>query len=54
MVVFKGTGLEILWRLIVVSLASSLIIPIPWMFRWMMRWMLSQTELVDRSAHATA
>src|SRR6185437_573792 len=54
MVVFKGTGLEILWRLVVVSLASSLIIPIPWMFRWMMRWMLSQTELVDRSAHATA
>lgn len=54
MVVFKGTGLEILWRLIVVSLASSLIIPIPWMFRWMMRWMLSQTELVDRSAYANA
>lgn len=54
MVVFKGTGLEILWRLIVVSLASSLIIPIPWMFRWMMRWMLSQTELVDRSTYASA
>ena len=50
-VAFKGTGLEILWRLIVVSLASSLIIPIPWMFRWMMRWFLSQTELVDRGAY---
>jgi GYF domain 2 len=53
-VVFKGTGLEILWRLIVVSLASSLIIPIPWMFRWMMRWMMSQIELVDRSGYANA
>ena len=53
-VAFKGTGLEILWRMIVVSLASSLIIPIPWMFRWMMRWFLSQTELVDRGAYANA
>ncbi len=51
-VAFNGTGLEILWRLIVVSLVSSLIIPIPWMFRWMMRWMLSQTELADRGAYA--
>ena len=47
-VVFKGTGLEYLWRLIVVGLASSFIIPIPWMFRWIMRWQLSQTELVER------
>lgn len=54
MVVFKGAGLEILWRLIVVSLASSLIIPIPWMFRWMMQWFLSQTELVNRGAYANA
>jgi hypothetical protein len=53
-VVFKGTGLEYLWRLIVVGLASSLIIPIPWMFRWIMRWQLSQTELVERGAYTTA
>jgi hypothetical protein len=53
-VVFKGTGLEYLWRLIVVALASSLIIPIPWMFRWIMRWQLSQTELVERGASANA
>lgn len=53
-VVFKGTGLEYLWRLIVVGLASCLIIPIPWMFRWIMRWQLSQTELVERGVYANA
>jgi hypothetical protein len=53
-VVFKGTGLEILWRLIVVAIVCSLIIPIPWMFRWMMRWMLSQIELVEHGAYANA
>jgi GYF domain 2 len=49
-IVFKGTGLEYLWRLIVVAIASSFIIPIPWMLRWIMRWQLSQTELIERTA----
>jgi hypothetical protein len=53
-VVFKGTGLQYLWRLIVVGLLSALIIPIPWVFRWMLSWQLSQTELVDRGAYANA
>ena len=53
-VVFKGTGLQYLWRIIVVVLLSSLIIPIPWVFRWIMRWQASQTELVERSAYAAA
>lgn len=53
-IAFKGTGLEILWRMIVLYLACSFIIPIPWMCRWMMRWFLSQTELVDRGAYANA
>jgi GYF domain 2 len=53
-VVFKGTGLEYLWRLIAVGLASVFIIPIPWMVRWLMRWQLSQTELVPRSVSAAA
>jgi hypothetical protein len=48
-IVFKGTGLQILWRTIVVSLVCSFIIPIPWMYRWMMRWMASQTALVARA-----
>ncbi|MCO5131952.1 MAG: DUF4339 domain-containing protein [Xanthobacteraceae bacterium] len=47
-VVFNGSGLDFLWRTVVVVLAASFIIPIPWMFRWMMRWIASQTELVER------
>jgi hypothetical protein len=50
-VVFKGTGLEYLWRLIVVALASAFIIPIPWVYRWILQWQASQTELVDRGAY---
>jgi hypothetical protein len=49
-IVFKGTGLEYLWRLIAVAIASSFIIPIPWMLRWIMRWQLSQTELIEPTA----
>jgi hypothetical protein len=48
-IIFKGTGLEFLWRSIVAALVSSLIIPIPWMYRWMTRWMASQTELVEQA-----
>ena len=47
-VVFKGTGLQYLWRVIVTFIACSFIIPIPWVVRWMLDWQLSQTELVDR------
>ena len=42
---FTGTGLEILWRTIVVVLLCILIIPIPWMMRWYMQWMLSQVAV---------
>jgi GYF domain 2 len=52
-VVFKGTGLQYLWRVILTLLLTFLIIPIPWAWRWMMRWQLSQTELVERSAYAS-
>jgi hypothetical protein len=51
-VVFNGTGLEYLWRMIVTALASVFIIPIPWVCRWMIRWQFSQTELVERGAYA--
>ena len=52
-VVFNGTGLQYLWRIIVALLLSSLIIPIPWVWRWLARWQASQTELVERSTYAT-
>jgi hypothetical protein len=47
-VVFVGTGLEFLWRAIVAGIASSFIIPIPWMYRWISRWLASQTVLAER------
>jgi hypothetical protein len=49
-VVFKGTGLEYLWRVIVVLIATAFVIPIPWVFRWIMGWQLSQIELIERTA----
>jgi hypothetical protein len=47
-IVFSGTGLQVLWRTIVFSLACILIIPIPWMIRWYAQWYVSQTALVQR------
>jgi hypothetical protein len=47
-VVFKGTGLDYLWRVVVTAIASAFVIPIPWAFRWLMRWQASQTDLVER------
>ncbi|HEY2248165.1 MAG TPA: DUF4339 domain-containing protein [Bradyrhizobium sp.] len=47
-VVYKGTGLQNLWRALVFVICCVFVIPIPWMYRWMMRWQLSQTELVAR------
>ena len=49
-VIFNGTGLEFLWRTIVAAIASSFIIPIPWMYRWLWRWKASQTVLVERGS----
>ena len=49
-IVFKGSGLDILWRGIVAVILCSLIIPIPWVYRWIMNWFASQTELVARGS----
>jgi hypothetical protein len=51
-IVFKGSGLGILWRGIVAAILSSLIIPIPWVYRWIMNWFASQTELAPRGAQS--
>ena len=53
-VVFKASGLQYLWRAVVVVLACSFIVPIPWALRWFMRWHASQTVLVERTAYAGA
>ncbi|WP_315836534.1 DUF4339 domain-containing protein [Bradyrhizobium prioriisuperbiae] len=53
-VVFNGSGLELLWRTIVYTIASVFIIPIPWMLRWYANWYVSQFALAERGAHAEA
>ncbi len=53
-IVFNGTGLEFLWRGIVMVVACFFIIPIPWMYRWFMQWMASQTVLAERGTVANA
>jgi hypothetical protein len=49
-IVFNATGLEILWRTLVLVFACAFIIPIPWMMRWYTQWYVSQFELVERAA----
>ncbi|MBR1176588.1 DUF4339 domain-containing protein [Bradyrhizobium sp. KB893862 SZCCT0404] len=51
-IVFRGSGLDILWRGIVAAILCSLIIPIPWVYRWIMNWFASQTELAPRGSQA--
>lgn len=49
-IIFRGSGLEILWRGIVAAILCSFIIPIPWVYRWIMNWFASQTELAPRGS----
>ena len=53
-VVFIGTGIEFLWRSIVLMLGCLLIIPTPWLYRWFNRWLASQIVLVDKATLAVA
>ena len=47
---FNGSGLEVLWRTLVVAVTSIFLIPIPWVIRWYAQWAVSQLELVERDA----
>ena len=49
-IVYKATGLEYLWRGVVVFIGCAFIIPIPWVMRWFMQWQASQTVLVEGRA----
>jgi hypothetical protein len=53
-VTFNATGLEFLWRSIVMAIACAFIIPIPWMYRWFAQWVASQTVLVEGGTQANA
>jgi hypothetical protein len=48
---FVGTGWGILWRIIVVILASIFVIPIPWLLRWFTVWLLAQVRVENLAAH---
>lgn len=47
---FNATGLETLWRTLVFSIGSLLIIPIPWVLGWYTRWYVSQFSASERLA----
>lgn len=49
-IIFRGSGLGILWRGLVAAILCGFIIPIPWVYRWIMNWFASQTELVPRGS----
>ena len=49
-IVFRGSGLGILWRGIVAAFLCGFLIPIPWVYRWIMNWFASQTELAPRGS----
>jgi GYF domain 2 len=53
-IVFNASGLEVLWRTIVLVIACAFIIPIPWMLRWYNQWFVSQFALVPRGTLASA
>ena len=53
-IVFNATGLEYLWRAVVVFFGCAFIIPIPWVVRWMAAWLASQTVLVERGTYEDA
>jgi hypothetical protein len=47
-IVFNATGLEVLWRALLLVIGCAFIIPIPWVLRWYARWYVSQFALVPR------
>jgi len=51
---FEATGLEMLWRTLVMVVGCIFLIPIPWVIRWYAEWAVSQMALVERDAHADA
>jgi hypothetical protein len=53
-VVFKASGLDVLWRTIVFAIGCGFIIPIPWVIRWFTNWYVAQFELVERGTLAGA
>jgi hypothetical protein len=47
-VTFNATGLDLLWRTILVAIGCAFLIPIPWVLRWYGNWFVSQFAVVER------
>jgi hypothetical protein len=44
-IVFNASGLEVLWRSLLLIIGCAFVIPIPWVLRWFSRWYVSQFAL---------
>ena len=53
-IVFKASGLDMLWRTLLFAIACGFLIPIPWVIRWYTQWYVSQFALVERGTYANA
>lgn len=53
-IIFNASGLEVLWRTVVLIIACAFLIPIPWVMRWYATWIVSQFALAEHGAYANA
>jgi hypothetical protein len=44
-ILFKASGLEVLWRTVAFVIGCAFLIPIPWVLRWYVEWYVSQFAL---------
>ena len=49
-IIFNASGLEMLWRTVLVAIGCAFLIPIPWVLRWYTTWYASQFALVERGS----
>jgi hypothetical protein len=47
---FIGSGLDLLWRSLVLALALGFLLPFPWALRWFVDWYVSQIVVKPRMA----
>lgn len=53
---FCGSGIDLLWRSVVGTVAAIFLLPIPWIVAWLSRWFVENVEIqpVDTAAGAVA
>lgn len=44
-ILFKASGLDVLWRTVLFVIGCAFLIPIPWVLRWYVEWYVSQFAL---------